>query len=172
MSEEKITPYTLSTFGRVCTEYNALDDLMNNESSDVQQLRTQWMQLQPLLNRLLCMQEDGVESLMHEIYTGMATAEAQGIPPEAAEIWNQLRVLQGLHMHLQIWLMVSTHHLVQSPHMAGILDYNATVLIDAIWGVLCSNEAVPDDVEPWAEQVIDAACEKALKYRDGRTEDV
>lgn len=161
----KATPYNISTFGRAYTEYKALAALMEDESADAHALRSQWQTLQPHLKCLLCEHDDGLPSMLSETHTGMVTAEEQGIAPEAAEIWDRLRVLHGLQSYLQLWLMVSAHYITTAPHMVDIFRYNTAQLIDTIWDVLCSNEAAPVEVEPWAEKVIEASCAEAEKYR-------
>lgn len=127
----------------------------------MEEVRAAWDQLQPNINRLLCIadESDGALSLMGEKVTGMVTAEAQGLPPECSETWDRLRVLQGLLGHLQMWLLCSAHFVVTSPSMADMFSYNARRLICEIFDVLCSNDAI-EEVEDWADEVICKAQEE------------
>lgn len=160
--KELVSPYSLSTFGKAYTEFAAMKKLMDCDGTDVECVREQWGKLQAQLSNLFLLQQDGdgTLSFMNDKFTGMAAAQDVGLTGDAATTWDKLRAVQGLHMHLQMWLLISAHFLVGHPHMADIFNYNANQLIHAITDTLNSNDSLPIDVEPWAEAVINTACEE------------
>ncbi len=161
MTKATISPYALSTFGRAFEGAIGFSTLVRKPDASMEEVRAAWDQLQPNINRLLCIadESDGALSLMGEKVTGMATAEAQGLPPECSETWDRLRVLQGLLGHAQMWLLCSAHFVVTTPSMADMFSYNARRLICEIFEVLCSNDAI-EEVEDWVDAVICKAQEE------------
>lgn len=155
-----VSPYTLSTFGRAFNGTLDFSALLKKPDATMEEVKAAWTLLHPSLNSILCVMDEsnGALTLMNEKYTGMASAQAQGLPPECTQVWDRLRVLQGLLGHLQMWLFCSTHFLVAHPDTADMFDYNARRLICEIFDVLCSNDAI-EEVESWVDAVISKAQE-------------
>lgn len=157
-TESTITPYNLSNFGRAYTAKQAFAALLQQDGTTVEDLRKAWGELSPLLGSVFCEQYDGdgTLSMMNEKHTGMADAATLQLSGDAAIVWDRVRVLQGLISHLKIWAMASAYWTATRPHSADLVGYNARHLICEIYDALTSCDAI-QEVEPWAEAVIDAA---------------
>jgi hypothetical protein len=156
-----ITPYNISTFGKTHTEYENMKALIANPQATVEEMRSQWANLCPLLGKLLCqVSEDSIQApdFISENYTGMPSAQALGLPIETAATWERMRVLQGLFMHMQMWVFFNAHHIVTSPTPYTADYYNDTLaeLITQFADLLYDCEAMPDEIENWARAIIEA----------------
>lgn len=165
-----ITPYNISTFGKAHTEYESMKALVANPQATAQDMRTKWSNhLQPLLAKLFCLAPEGsneAPDFTNENYTGMPSAQTLGLPIETAATWERMRVLQGLLMHMQMWIFFNAHHIATNPHPYTADYYNDTLaeLITQFADLLNNCDAVPDEIEDWASEIIEACCiESATK---------
>lgn len=164
-----ITPYSISTFGKAFTEYKCLKDIVANPQATAEDMRTQWANLEPQLAKVLCLApEDSKEApdFISENYTGMPSAQTLGLPSETATTWERMRVLQGLFMHMQMWIFFNAHHITanSTPYTADYYNDTLTELIAQIAGLLNSCDAMPEEIEDWASAIIEAcSIESATK---------
>lgn len=153
-----INPYSLSTFGRAYKRFEAMRSLMAQETSHPEEVRAAWEKLNPELSKLFCElpPTPGVESFVNEHFTGMATAASLGLPDCMHATWERMRVLQGLTMHLQMWVFFGTH-IVATHHSDFTIDnynYHCRNLINQIADLLEDCDSIPNDLDDQAVDVI------------------
>lgn len=161
-----ITPYTLSTFGRAHTAYKHMAAIAAQPNATAEQMRQQWQTLQPLLSKLFCEPPDDstrAPCFTAEHYTGMADAHSLDLQEHMRTAWQRMRVLQGLSMHLQMWIFLGSHWIAthQTTFSAEYYSHQSRTLINAIASVIDECDAVPDDTEDWALDVIKQCAEEA-----------
>lgn len=170
MSNFSGTPYSFSNFGRTYTAVQDMEKLMQNPDASALEMRKNWEVLYPLMQTQLLIkdkeiEENDVKSFMNDFYTGMTNANTNGLPEQCAETWDRLRVLQGLVMHLQIWVWFSAHFVLKHPDSSDMFDWNARHLISEIYMALQANDSI-EELEEWVEKVIHKAIEDEEKEQE------
>lgn len=151
-------PYAISTFGRAYTQYQAMQTLISSAAT-AEELTRQWEKLNPLLSKIFCESlDENAHAFTSEYYTGIQAAKAQGLPDYMHEAWDRMRLLQGLAMNLQMWIFVGCAYLENNDNdiTADQYSYYARELINAISDVMEECDAIPDGIEDWAVDIINA----------------
>lgn len=154
--------YEISTFGQAHNAYTAMNNCAD-DTPTLSELLNHWNSLRPLLSKLFCECKDSEAVLTSEHYTGMQDAASMGLPKYMHETWRRMRVLQGLTMHLQLWVFFGCIHLNnhRSEFAAEHYSYQARELINAISDVLEDSDSLPEGTEDWVIDVINECANEA-----------
>lgn len=154
--------YEVSTFGKAYNAYAAMNNCANKAPS-IDEMQSHWSTLQPLLSKLFCENKDSAAVLTSEHYTGMQEAADIGLPEYMHDAWQRMRVLQGLTMHLQLWVFFGCIHLTshKNEFAAEHYSYQARELINAIADVLEESDSLPEDTEDWVVDIINQCVTEA-----------
>jgi hypothetical protein len=154
------TPYTISNFGRTYTEFHKMNATAANPQATAEDMHNQWENLKPLLSKMLCLAPEGsneAPDFISENYTGMPSAQTLGLPECVTTTWERMRVLQGLFMHMQMWLFFAASQVALKPRPFAATYYNDTLrdLINQLADLLECCDSLPDSTEDWAFQIIE-----------------
>ncbi|WP_302409317.1 hypothetical protein [Comamonas kerstersii] len=154
--------YEISTFGQAHNAYTAMNNCAD-DTPTLSELLNHWNSLRPLLSKLFCECKDSEAVLTSEHYTGMQDAASMGLPKYMHETWQRMRVLQGLTMHLQLWVFFGCIHLNnhRSEFAAEHYSYQARELINAISDVLEDSDSLPEGTEDWVIDVMNECATEA-----------
>lgn len=154
--------YEISTFGQAHNAYTAMNNCAD-DTPTLSELLNHWNSLRPLLSKLFCECKDSEAVLTSEHYTGMQDAASMGLPKYMHETWQRMRVLQGLTMHLQLWVFFGCIHLNnhRGEFAAEHYGYQARELINAISDVLEDSDSLPEGTEDWVIDVMNECATEA-----------
>lgn len=161
----EITAYNISTFGKTYKAFEAMKATADKPDANAQELLQQWSELQPLLGKLLLLapaDSNEAPDFISQTYTGMPSAKELNLPECVTTTWERMRVLQGLFMHMQMWLFFAASQVALEPRPFAATYYNDTLrdLINQLADLLECWDSLPDSTEDWAFQIIEQCTEE------------